>query len=202
MSALQRLFSARSSTTRLPSSSEIEIDLNQERLALTQAEPVLETLAAKRRRMLLVDTSPRDLDQIEAEIAGATRTRDRAAARVEALNTAFAEAVERENQAEIRKIYDAAVAKIEAARRWQQTEYEPTAKKLVEGFRMLLEADELANSNITIPDGCEPLLGASHDRYTANFSHGSRLYADTRKLQALDPDGEPLWRLPFPMLPY
>lgn len=202
MSVLQRLFSAKSSTAKLPTSTEIEAELNQERLVLTQAEPVLATLIEKRRRMLLVDSSPKDLDQVESEISAATRTRDRAGARVEALETAFAEAVERENQAEIRKIYDTAVAKIERARTWQRERYQTVAQELADGFKLLIEADELAESDIQVPPGAEPLMGPSFDRHTANLSHQAKLYADTRKLQALDPGAELLWRLPYPMTPY
>lgn len=198
-SILSRLLSPKSTSAKAPSSGEIEAELVLERASLAQALPVLDSLIERRRKMLLVDSDQKQLDQVDAEISAAVRTRDKHSARSEALENAFADAVERERKAAVQQAYDKVVAKIAAAKEWQNEQYERVARELAEGFRLLLEADQLAESNIQVPEGCEPLLGPSVARHTGNLSLQSRLYVDTRKLQSLDPEGEPLWQLPFPM---
>ena len=201
-SILQRILGSKAGT-KMPSSVEIEAELKAERAAEAQASAALSSLQEQRRTPLLTGTDETRLDRLESEIAVAIRSRDRAAARSEALASALIQAINNERRASVQATYDAAVKQIADALEWQNTRYDAIAAELANGFRMLMAADDLVASNsVQIPEGAEPLVPPSHDRMRANFANQPKVYADVRKLQAVDPDAEPLWQFDRLMLPF
>jgi hypothetical protein len=188
LTVIQKLLSL--TTTAQPTADQLRAKIAEAEAGANAATIRANALTNERKVALVTGESPQKVDSIDAQIAEVKREFDRNRATVEVLERALVVTLENEVAARKLTSYNAAKAKIDAARAWQETEYDQLAAELGRGLTLLKEADEIAEGRAyEIPDGFEPLPLPSHARrHQEPTMTPDRLYHTVKRLQALDPD--------------
>lgn len=134
---------------------ELTAALAEAEQAARDADAMVEKLTAERARLLL-DGDDTTIDRIEAELAAAARSSDRAGLAIEELKRRLQAATDAETAAELDRVYAAGMAAQDRGCRALK-KYEPLARKLVDLLAEVDDAEtEIARSRAMLEAANDP----------------------------------------------